>query len=485
MNIQSLPSDVIIFLMQFLSTRDLASLSAVCKFLHSLIEEFGWKTYVRLDSRPSYSLRKSFSSWDFRSQARYNTLTDRNWVYAESVARPLSLKWTGKFRSLLAINSSRLFVGAGNTIYTYAFTQTKPTDSPGIRLESMYTTSTQLQARHDLSSLVCVSDEGLDRTLYVGYADGALERVTLPACRAGLESTTVEPSVRKKQYFHGNEMVESLSSTGEHVLSLSNDGTAVFFNRSYHAHSEEAQIINLEGRGWATYLSTKSSTPYAVFGTSSLSPLVVHNICTSQVSLNPSAVLASTQSLEQPERSSAVYGISGAPSSSPWGSSDQIIVSGWYDGVVRVHDLRSCARACSSGNASTEPEPLRPVMSVYDPWTFEPIYTVSCGGGSSSHIAAGTARHSVVSFWDVRYPTRGWSVHGPGNDSSPVYSVILESSRLFGATQSRPFVLDFGPDLKEETYPRLHRDYREEGLKRRDKSGAGFYVTKYSHARTR
>jgi hypothetical protein len=37
----------------------------------------------------------------------------------------------------------------------------------------------------------------------------------------------------------------------------------------------------------------------------------------------------------------------------------------------------------------------------------------------------------------------GWSVYAPGNDRSPVYTVILESSRLFGATESRPFVYDF------------------------------------------
>jgi len=208
---------------------------------------------------------------------------------------------------------------------------------------------------------------------------------------------------------------------------------------------------------------------------------VVHNIQSSELAETPFAILASG-STDELLKQSAVYGISGAPLSSPWGASDQILVSGWYDGLVRVHDLRSSSRA-RTADIPGGPAPLLPVLSVYDPWTFEPNYCVSCGGGSSSYIAAGTARHSVVALWDVRNPADGWSVHGPGNDSSPVYSVILDSSRVFGVTQSRPFVLDFGPDAKEETYPSLNFNHRDEGLKKRDKSGLGFYVTKYSHGR--
>lgn len=34
-------------------------------------------------------------------------------------------------------------------------------------------------------------------------------------------------------------------------------------------------------------------------------------------------------------------------------------------------------------------------------------------------------------------------MHAPGNDRSPVFSVQLESSRLFGVTEMRGFVYDF------------------------------------------
>jgi WD40 repeat protein len=125
------------------------------------------------------------------------------------------------------------------------------------------------------------------------------------------------------------------------------------------------------------------------------------------------------------------------------GSSPQILVSGWYDGQVRCYDLRSSSRVSAATNSDQTPAPLLPVLSLFDPLSVEPIYSISCGGGSSSHIAAGSARHGVISFWDLRFPRAGWSVYAPGNDPSPVYSVILESSRIYGATQSRPFVYDF------------------------------------------
>ena len=156
--------------------------------------------------------------------------------------------------------------------------------------------------------------------------------------------------------------------------------------------------------------------------------------------------------------------------------------------MVNVHDLRSSLRAHRLPGVSADTYPaggaLYPVMSMCDPWLAEPVYGVSAGGGGGCHIAAGTARHSVVALWDVRAASRGWSVHAPGNDSSPVYSVVMESSRVFGATQSRSFVLDFGPGAREDAYPPLSRPPREEGLKKRDGSGVGFYVTRYAHSRS-
>ncbi|KZT73929.1 hypothetical protein DAEQUDRAFT_721422 [Daedalea quercina L-15889] len=483
MHVKRLPSDVIIVIMQYLAARDLAALSETCTYIYDLVNEFGWSLHARQNSPRSFSLSKSLMTWAPYAQVRYHTITDRNWAKPRFVARPLARKWMGKLQPSLAINRSRLLVGAGNTIYSYAFTSSKAGDAPGMFFEGAFTTSQRLQAHRDITSMACVQDGGRDQTLFVGFVDGALERVTLPLSEPRLRDQPlhIDPSYRQRNYFHGDDTVESVSSAGNYTLSLSSGGIAVFMNLSSTEYIPE--FLDLGWRGWSTYLSARSSTPYAVFGTSSVNPLSVHDIRASGLSPSPSAILASGTADGRPKQS-AVYGIAGAPPSSPWGHSDQIIVSGWYDSLVHVHDLRSSRRAYSADPCC--PAPLLPVLSVYDPWLPEPNYSVSCGGGSSSYIAAGTAQHSAVALWDVRKPSAGWSVHAPGNDRSPVYSVVLESSRLFGATQSRPFVLDFGSDVKEDTYPSLklnHRDEASEGLKERDKTGIGFYVTRYDHSR--
>ncbi|EMD39550.1 hypothetical protein CERSUDRAFT_45899 [Gelatoporia subvermispora B] len=481
-----LPTDVLVIILRYLSARDLAALSCVSSSMHMLVKEFGWKIHLRLNPRPSHSLCKAFESWDAHAQVRYHAITDRRWTNGEFVARPLSHRWQGKLQPLLAINNSRLFVGAGNTIYSYIFTASDPdSGAPGIQLECSYTTNSRLQATRDITGLVSVPDGGRDRTLYAGYADGALERIELPPCKAGAENTPIEASFRDRREFHGEDLVESLSAAGDYILSLSTNGTAVFLDHAADPSATTPQLVQLGVRSWSAHLCAAASHPYAVFGTASRTPLAVHDIRPAELSPTATAILAPEEpKLDGPNRRSAVYGICNAPPSSPLGSSHQVIISGWYDGIVHIHDLRDSRRARTTPGTGG-PAPLLPVLSVYDPWLFEPIYDVAAGGGSSSHIAAGTARHSVVALWDVRAPKQGWSVHGPGNDSSPVYSVVMESSRVFGATQSRAFVLDFGPNVKEETYPGLSRNYREDGLKRRDKSGVGFYVTKYTHGRTR
>jgi hypothetical protein len=224
-------------------------------------------------------------------------------------------------------------------------------------------------------------------------------------------------------------------------------------------------MIDLDTHAWSALLSTSASAPFAAFGTSSDTPLTIHAITPTSISATPTMTLRASQHQDDSalERPTAVYGIASAPPASPWGASDQIIVSGWFEGLVCVHDMRASPA---------------PTLTFADPWSFEPIYTVACGGGGGAHIAAGSARHSVVAFWDVRAATPGWSVHAPGNDVSPVYSIIMESSRLFGATQSRPFVYDFGPAVRPETYPSLPSTRGNDGLSR---DRIGFYVTKYDH----
>lgn len=420
-------------------------------------------------------------------------MTDYRWAREDFVARPFPSQWTAKLQPVLAINSSRLLVAAGNCIYSYGFAPSdSPTKSPGVHLECAYSTSNMTHPDLDITSIVCVPDGGMDRTVYVGYANGALERLVLPSPDEGRNSLILTEASAEESYdFHTNDLIESLSISSSHLLTLSVSGKAVFL--SLEDPQSSPQYLQLSSRSWSSYLSTRSSSPYAVFGSSSVNPLATHEILPSGLSSEPSVFL---QSCSSDSKQSAVYTIDGAPIGSPWGASDQVIVSGWYDGFINVHDLRT-----PSHTTRLNKPLLDPVLSLADPWSFEPIYSVSCGGGSASYIAAGSARHSVVAFFDVRSPTKGWSVHAPGNDSSPVYSVIVDGPRVFGANQSRAFVFDFGPGVQEDTYPPVSMDpspqprftgrrrlpATQEGsrFRRSSKNPVGFYVTKYGHSQVK
>jgi len=416
-----------------------------------------------------------------------NTFIDQQWSRSQFIARPLSNRWESKLQPILALNTSRLLLAAGNTIYSYEFGTSDRVldDAPSVFLEGIYCTSDSTHPKSDITSLTCIPECEDDRMVFVGYANGTMEKLVLPPAKVGSQDIIFVPSSSREAFDdHVDSIVESISASSTHFLSVSSSGSA-----SLRALSgEPSENILLDARGWSSLLSTRSSRQYAAFGTSSIHPLAVHDVLPTGISPNPFFLLDVPADYSRP---TAVYDITSAPISSPWGASDQIVVSGWFDGFVRVHDLRACTTS-----SSDNPGSLQPALAFEDPWSFEPVYSVSCGGGASAHIGAGSARHSVVSFWDVRYAGKGWSVHAPGNDSSPVYSVVIDGPRVFGANQSRGFVLDFGPGVQEGTYPAIEinnqtgpraRPRRRVGDENLTKTvvGPGFYVTKYTHAQSR
>ncbi|KAF8895367.1 hypothetical protein BD779DRAFT_1434247 [Infundibulicybe gibba] len=476
MNIIHLPTDVLILIFYHLSATELAVLSSCCRAFTDMVTELGWSCYLRANRRPSSSLSQSIALWSPKERVRYEFMADRSWSRSEFVARPLSRPWQGRVQPLLAINTKRLIIAAGSNIHSYTFGHSENGGSPPVKLEGVFPLVGNHGQKRNITSITFIDDHGSNDTLYMAYQDGDVERIQLRPIGPA-ESPSLTGSISEDISLTG-DFVESLSSAGNTLLSLSSNGRASVINTS--TPSLVAGSIDLQCRGWASHLTTHSSGPYAAFGTSSKTPLTVHAITSDRLSQSPFAVLT-TSCTDDTLSSSAVYGIARAPLSSPWGASPQIIVSGWFDGQARCYDLRSSSRVHALSPRG--PAPLRPVLTLSDPRSYESIYSISCGGGFSSHIAAGTARHSVISIWDVRSPNTGWSVYAPGNDPSPVYSLVLESSRLFAATQSRPFVYDFGPYVNHNTYPLLP-DGLIDGLKRKKKHAGlpGYYVTKYKHA---
>lgn len=298
---------------------------------------------------------------------------------------------------------------------------------------------------------------------YLGLASGIVSR--MPINIRGSGTLQLPASI---EFAHSGDPVVALSSKGNSLLGVSQNGVATV------STAGSVETFDLKTRAWTCHLSQN----HALFGLTSKAPLVVHSIRPSGMSTQPIYIF--DPSSQDTHSKSAVFGICRAPPSATWGS-DQVIVSGWYNGSVNVHDLRTSRRLRDSTSPSSAPH-LLPVLTFVEP-SVDPIYCVATGGGSSNCIAAGLARHGMVAFWDIRSRrSSGWSVYSPGNDVSPVYSVILESSRLFGVTQARPFVYDFGWGVVEDTHPPLQLSRAETKALKKQEDGPGYYVTTWRHS---
>ena len=393
-------------------------------------------------------------------QVKYHHLSDFSWRYERFIARPLSSAWSGTFRRpALAISCSRLVVTSRNFIDSYTFHAPNiSTQSPQVRKKAHL----ELGAA-DVITCVAPAHDQDGAEFYIGFASGVVVQTSTNTSGSGALHLPTPINAT-----HSRDSVHALSSEGNALLGVSQNGIVTVSTPT------SVETLDLKTRAWACHLSST----HATFGLTSDTPLTVHAVGPSGISTQPTYILDSTS--KDTSSKSAVFGVCRTPPSAAWGS-DQVIVSGWYNGKVNIHDLRASIRLRDLSSAPCAPR-LLPVLTFVDP-SVDPIYCVATGGGSSSYIAAGLARHGMVAFWDIRgRRSSGWSVYAPGNDSSPVYSVVLESSRLFGVTQARPFVYDFGYGVVEDTHPSFYPSRTETRSLKKQEDGPGYYVTTWRHS---
>lgn len=88
----------------------------------------------------------------------------------------------------------------------------------------------------------------------------------------------------------------------------------------------------------------------------------------------------------QRQKNSSIYPIAPLPSSSQGGhAAGQVFLSGCYDGIIRLHDMRS---------------PSAYESSYWDPTNDSAIYSLQTQG--RERLIAGTARHSMLKVFDLR-----------------------------------------------------------------------------------
>lgn len=245
----------------------------------------------------------------------------------------------------------------------------------------------------------------------VAQFDGTLQRVELGP--NGLKSTA--------HYMHprgsgasspGN--IHSLAGDGDTVLTAST-GSARLFNTRSPWTPPSLLSLGTGVRAWSAALSSSSSNPRAFLGLSG----GIHTY-----SLRPSGPESERILHGAAPGSSAAYAV--VPPT-PRSAHPSTLLSAWYDGTARLHDLRA-------------PSPA-PVLELSDPWSDTALYSAAFVGEHG--VAGGGAQHGAVSVWDIRRPDAGWSVFSPSGRGSPVYALLGDGGRVWGVTEKRAFVLAF------------------------------------------
>lgn len=491
-----LSDDILLVLFEFIPLSSLARLCLTCRRLHMLVNDKGWPTHFKHchNKRTCHSLSSARSTWNPYENLKYDNLTDRAWKECSFIARPLSSAWSKHCVPSVALSNSRLIYGAGRDLHFYAFTRPNTAgQSPGVRFERRLTVGQGGHLDENMSGLAYMPDGS---SLVASFEDGSLMEIFIPDepffdHPPNYEGAFLNTQLLSTRLLYKAETSISCLSTRDHLcLTLSVGGEANLHNLTSGTASN-----SVIGRHRCAHLSS-SSPRYAALGAKDSVPLRIHSISESQLCPVPSLALgcrswgnstnidgisSSGDLLSRVRRSNdAVLAMSDPPPH--FGSSGQVLVSGWMDGLVRIYDLRSSHRYSPSkidrvdGSSITVPT-LSPVMSMYDRES-RGIGTITSGGGAGCHVAASSLTDRLISFWDVRSPRDVWSVNAPvTKDPSTVYTLAMESSRLFGATQRRPFVYDFGPGLTTNTYPAVETD-EADGLELQS-NGIGYRLRRH------
>jgi hypothetical protein len=142
-------------------------------------------------------------------------------------------------------------------------------------------------------------------------------------------------------------------------------------------------------------------------------PIEVHHIGPEGFSSEPLRRFNFTSESSAHLRSTSVYPIMPVPSTAQGASeAGHTFLSGGYDGIIRLHDMRS-------------PRGFEQIF--WDPTNDSPIYSLAAQG--LEHIVAGVALHSMVKVFDVRF-----------SGSHSYHTMSLPSSKPRSKAKSRDLV---------------------------------------------
>lgn len=337
---------------------------------------------------------------------------------------------------VMLLDEERLMVASGSDLLVHELEA--PHDQPGGKVVgSIMTCAMQRRATplDDITGLAVLPDG----QVVVSTLRGVIRRARLLSRKrteGALPPYSLAPAEITAHYTPASPpetAVETLTSCGSTILSAARDSVVSLYNA--HAPWSPPTTITVDARPWSSLLALDNGGGLAAIGSSGTDPLQVFSVSNSRIAPQPLAILGG------PAKRSAVYSVVQPPPGMAMPYTHHpahLMLSAWYDGHARIHDLRTPAAR------------LGAVITMSDPWSDSSLY--SCGFTGPGWVVAGGARHGLVHFWDPRMTglegkvggrTSGWSAFAPGRPESPVYELRSEGSRVWGVMSESAFVMAF------------------------------------------
>ena len=467
-SLQSLPLDIFTeHLVAYLSYSSVLNLSATSKSLHSNISTpLVWQAFLRHRHYLDITQSKRLGALPLRLRAAIGCRAEIGWENHTFKAQSLfTQRWQRKCLPRLEISSEFIAVGVGADMQIHWIQNVGMFEKVQEKQWMVYNLGTHGQ--QDVTEIIPVP--GAPTEFIIGQAHGLIRHIDF-----SMEDTTYTV---KRVFQHPRAIIRSLSMTKECMVALSstssNDHQISFYplNKPEDTETpEESEVspIHTESpplheqwipgplatedivqpdfitpyptRPWnalflsPTILALGSTSPDALCIYDFL-PDSTHPLQKSRQLYSHPAKLSGLTELAQPFKTSIYAMHQYAPS---------LLLTGWYHGPANIHDLRLSSQY--------------PVLAMNDPIDDGAAYSVSTDGGN--RILVGGANHGLVKVFDVRMPSRGWSIY-LGRERSPIYAVKGEHSRIFAATEGTVWECDLSYRHKPRSYE--SGNWRSEG----------------------
>lgn len=277
----------------------------------------------------------------------------------------------------------------------------------------------------------------------VGHSSGVIKRLRI--CPGGEEpireiarlasssSSTLSSSGESKGNLqtltHQDNLLVGATTTRRTLGSLAPDHILVPASHQLKVYDltspwSSPSLLPLPNRPWSLLLNS----PHLLVGHSGLS---LYSL-TSTGSLHPSPRTLSTST-------SPIYALATPSPSSP--SPNSTVLAADYASNLSLYDFRTPGTGAK--------------IIWRDRLNDDPLYSVATGGPGGFYATVGTARNGAIRIFDLRHPnllstsSESFSNKESGltafttKHSSPVYSVQMSFSRIFGVTERQTFSIDF------------------------------------------